>query len=174
MVTSTMVLKWVRIEAPRLCTQMNALWTAFSCFGFAASIWQIVRPTQALLLWHLQCFVDEACWDVRPTAFAWSTFWSSFAFHWLLSARASWPLDSRLWALMVLSERLQTTAIGEKQRLAGSRLQNGSWFCASLFKDVILSDKYMKAALSARKTCCTETAEYPEGRVCKWSSKSAW
>ena len=42
---------------------------------------------------------------------------------------------------------------------SGSRRSNGSWFNAFLLGEVIRSDRNMKAALSALKTCCTETAE---------------
>ena len=60
-------------------------------------------------------------------------------------------------------------------KMDGSWRSNGNWFVAFLFKEVILPAKNMKAALSARKICCTETAEYPGGGgVCKWSSRSAW
>ena len=60
-------------------------------------------------------------------------------------------------------------------RLTGRHCRSiGNWFVAFLFKEVIVSDRNMKAALSARKICWTDTAEYPGGGgVCKWSSKSA-
>ena len=60
-------------------------------------------------------------------------------------------------------------------RMVGSVKSKGNWLMAFLSKDVILSDRSMNATLSARKICCTDTAEYPgRGDVCKWSSKSAW
>ena len=57
----------------------------------------------------------------------------------------------------------------------GRRVSSGSSPMAFLFNVVNRSDMYRKAALSALRTCYTDTGEYPggEGR-CRWSSKSAW
>ena len=63
---STMVLQGVGFETPRLRTQMNAFWAAFSSFGLIATIWEVEGPTKALLLWCFQCFVDKACWGPLP------------------------------------------------------------------------------------------------------------
>ena len=82
-----MVLKRVGIETPRLCAQMDALGAALSCFGFAATVWQVVRPTKALR--SFQSFVDETCWNVWATTFACATLWSAFAFDCFLFAFTS-------------------------------------------------------------------------------------
>ena len=64
---------------------------------------------------------------------------------------------------MVPLESLRTMATSERLRSAGSKwlavgdlMAIDSWHSFS----VILSDKNMKAALSARKICCSDTAEF--------------
>ena len=55
---SSVVLKRVGFETPRLCAQMDAFGTAFAGFCIAATVGQIERPAKSLFLGRLQRFVD--------------------------------------------------------------------------------------------------------------------